>query len=311
MSISAFAPASVGNFGPCFDVLGFALSEPGDTVTVRKTNIAGVKITSITGDDGKLSKDPKKNTAGVAALEILKKLKTKEGVEMEIAKDLPIGSGIGSSAASAVAAAFAVNELFGKKLKIEELFDACLKGEESVANAAHGDNVLPSLLGGVVQIESYAPLKIKRITAPELVVVIFTPEHEVTTKKSRAVLTDEMKKALAEEAPAKAERILKALAQEDLVALGKAVGDNKILETARGKLIPGFKKIQQAALEAGAYACTIAGAGPSLFALVDDEDVGEIIGFAMQEVLFEDSGTDSKVKIVKMSNEGARRISNV
>src|SRR6185436_15340629 len=146
-SIKVFAPATVANVACGFDILGFAVDAPGDEVVVRFKNTPGVTITKMTGDEGKLSFDPAKNTAGVPVLHFLEKLKSKQGVEVELHKKLPFGSGLGSSAASSVASAFAINELFGNPFKAEELVPFTMEAERVACGSAHADNVAPAMLG--------------------------------------------------------------------------------------------------------------------------------------------------------------------
>src|SRR5262245_44605198 len=142
----AFAPATVANLGVGFDILGMALLEPGDIVRVELTDEPGAHIISIQGDNGKLPLEPAKNTACVAANSLLKRLQAPYGVDIVLEKRLPLASGLGSSAASAVAAVVAVNALAGEPLSFEELLPACLDGEAAVSGY-HADNVAPCLFG--------------------------------------------------------------------------------------------------------------------------------------------------------------------
>ena len=144
----AFAPATVANLGVGFDILGLALQEPGDTVQVTRSDEPGARIARIEGDGGQLSYEPEKNTASIAANSVLKRIGTSQGVAIVLFKNLPLASGLGSSAASAVAAAIAVNKLFDEPLTVAELLPACLDGEAAVSGY-HADNVAPSLFGGI------------------------------------------------------------------------------------------------------------------------------------------------------------------
>src|SRR3954469_4524773 len=142
-SIRVFAPATVANVACGFDILGFAVNEPGDEVIIRFKDTPGVTVSKITGDDGRLSLDPQKNTAGVPVLLFLEKIKSKQGIDIELHKKLPLGSGLGSSAASAVASAFAINELFDRPFTLQELVPFTMEGERIACGAAHADNVAP------------------------------------------------------------------------------------------------------------------------------------------------------------------------
>ena len=303
--IKIFAPATIAGVGPGFDILGFAVSEPGDIVEARKTAEPGVKIVEITGDNGKLPLDAEKNTAGVGALEVLKTLGVKEGVEIKLHKNMPLGSGLGSSAASSVAAAYAVNALFGNKIDKIDLIPACMKGEELACGAGHADNVAPSMLGSFVIIRSYNPLDIISLPAPEnLVCVIVNPEYIVKTEDARVAVPKQVNLKDAVSNWGNVAALIAALYKKDIKLLGKAIND-KIVEPARAPLIPGFKEVKKAALDAGAYGCSISGSGPSIFAITDSMEKGNDIGEAMQKA-FENRGLKSTVYVSKVNTEGAR-----
>ena len=281
--IKVFAPATVANVGPGFDVLGFAVSEPGDFVEIRKSAQPGVQITEISGDKGILPKEPEKNTAGVAALEVLRLLKEKKvidtdvGVEIKLHKNMPLGSGLGSSGASAIAAAYAVNILFGNKFEKKDLVYACMLGEKLACGAAHADNVAPGMLGGFVLIRSYEPLEIIKLETPEdLVAVIATPEYELKTSVARAAVSKTVPLKDAINNWANTAAIVAALYKNDIKLLGRAI-DDRIVEPARAPLIPGFYDVKKAALGAGAFGCSISGAGPSIFSVTDNLASGKKI----------------------------------
>ena len=195
-SVTVFAPATVANVGSAFDVLGFAVAHPGDTVTARAQPQAGVTISEISGDNGVLSRDPQANTAGVSVLALLKHLSEKgastyssAGIELSLQKGLPIGSGLGSSSASTVAAVVAANELLGAPLSREALLPFAMEGERVACGAAHADNVAPALLGGFILIRSYNPLDVVYLpTPPGAWVTVVLPELELKTQDARKVL---------------------------------------------------------------------------------------------------------------------------
>src|SRR3954468_21415470 len=157
-SIKVFAPATVANVACGFDILGFAVNDPGDEVILKTKSTPGVKILKITGDDGRLSKDSEKNTVGVSINRFLDHIGSKQGIEVSLNKKMPLGSGLGSSAASAVAGVFAINQLLGMPMTQGELLPFAMEGERLACGSAHADNVAPSLLGGFVLIRSYDPL---------------------------------------------------------------------------------------------------------------------------------------------------------
>ncbi|WP_218965054.1 homoserine kinase, partial [Nostoc linckia] len=154
--IKVFAPATVANVVCGFDVLGFAVNEPGDEVTMRLTDEPGVRLLKITGDDGRLPLNSAKNTVSASVQHYLKSLGREDiGVEIELHKKMPIGSGLGSSSASTVAGLYAINQLMGNLLTAKELVPFAMKGEELACGYGHADNVAPALMGGFVLIYGY------------------------------------------------------------------------------------------------------------------------------------------------------------
>lgn len=303
--IQVFASATVANVGPGFDVLGFALKNIGDVVEARKVSKRGVKIIKILGDDSQLPMQAEKNTVGIAALEVLKKLNSKEGVELMLEKRMPLSSGLGSSAASAVAGAYAVNLLFGNKLKKEELIGPCLKAESKVSGY-HADNIAPSLFGGFVLIRSYDPLHIVPLGSLDMHVIIAHPDYTITTKFARSVIpkTISLKKVVSN--LGNLSTIIAAVFKNDVKLLGKGIND-EIIEPIRARLIPGFYEAKKAALSSGAYGCSISGAGPSIFAITDKKRKNKIIGKAMQEAFLK-QGLESKIYVSKVNEEGVKQI---
>jgi homoserine kinase len=156
-SIRIFAPASVSNVGPGFDMMGFALNEPGDEIKLSYNNKKEIRITKITGDDKRLPFDPDKNTTTVAIKSLLKKYNVNTGLDVEIHKKMGIGSGLGSSAASAVGGVFAANKLMRMGLTNSKMLEHALAGEFIASGSIHADNVAPALFGGFVLIRSYNP----------------------------------------------------------------------------------------------------------------------------------------------------------
>lgn len=318
--IRIFAPATVANVGPGFDILGFAVSRPGDIVEVRKSDVAGVQISDIKytrkRDIGKLPGSPEKNTAGVAAIDVLKTLQKRGiidrdvGVEMKLRKSMPLGSGLGSSGASAVAAAWGVNVLFGTPLRKDDpdLIMACIKAEATLSGF-HADNVAPAMLGGFVLIRSYDPLDIVPLDAPEeIICVIVNPRYKLSTRRARAALPKQVSfKDVVIPQYANVAGVVAGILKKDLELLGRAI-DDKIVEPARAPLIPGFYDVKRAAAENGALGCSISGAGPSMFAITDDIAKGYEIGEAMSRQFAANGLKFSKVYVSRINREGAKQI---
>jgi len=287
---TAFAPATVANLGPGFDYLGVAVEGQGDTVTATlRPDLPGgsVVITSITGDAGRLSLQADQNCCGIAAAATLKLLNVRSlGVSLSCTKGLPLGSGLGSSAASAAAAAWAVNLLFGAPLSKAQLVPAGLASEATVSGY-HADNIAPAIMGGFVLVRSYAPLTLLPLAygsdAGELWFVLVTPVFEAPTREMRAALPKIISMPLHVANAAAGAGLVAGILTGDAAMLGKALGDDTIVETARGPLIPGFMAVKQAAMQAGAYGCTISGAGPTVVAIAPGKDAGVKIAKAMAE----------------------------
>ncbi|RYR26118.1 hypothetical protein Ahy_B02g060277 [Arachis hypogaea] len=296
-SVKAFAPATVANLGPGFDFLGCAVDGLGDTVSLTvdpHVHPGEISISDISGTGNnttRLSKNPLWNCAGIAALEVMKMLGIRSvGLSLSLQKGLPLGSGLGSSAASAAAAAVAVNEIFGNKLGVQELVLASLKSEEKVSGY-HADNVAPAIMGGFVLIRNYEPLDLIQLTFPaekELFFVLVTPEFEAPTKKMRAALPSEIGMPHHVWNCSQAGALVASVLQGDLPALGKALSSDKIVEPRRAPLIPGMEGVKRAALDAGAFGCTISGAGPTAVAVIDDERKGMEIGERMVEAFLKE-----------------------
>lgn len=298
-SIKVFAPATVANVVCGFDVLGFALHNPGDEVIMRKTNNPGVVIKTITGDNGRLPLDPEKNTVGVSVLNYLKHINSAHGVEIELIKNMPLGSGLGSSSASTVAGVFAVNELFGNPLKREELLPFAMEGERLACGSAHADNVAPSLLGGFVLVRSYAPLDVVKLPTPQdFYCSIVHPHIEVQTKDARQILPKQIFLKDAVTQWGNVAGLVAGLYQSDFDLIGRSLKD-VIVEPVRSILIPGFMQVKEAALSAGAIGGGISGSGPSIFALSKGKETAEKVTMAMKSVFDKiNIGSDSYISEV-------------
>lgn len=272
---SAFAPASVGNAAVGYDLLGFAVQGPGDTVHARRCEQPGVVIDAIRGTVPNLPRDPEKNTAGRAVLSLLASQAADFGVRLEIDKGIPLGSGLGGSAASATAALVAVNALLDRPLAQADLYPHALAGEAVASGSAHGDNVGPQLLGGLVLA---SPDHLFRIPLPEaLIAVVVHPDHVVQTRAAREVLQSGFR---IEEIVAQQTRLGLFLAgcyRGDLTLIRAGLAD-VLVEPRRAGLIPGFHAVKQAALDHGALGASISGAGPSVFGWFTDRQAAAAAG---------------------------------
>ncbi|MEQ8705674.1 MAG: homoserine kinase [Phaeodactylibacter sp.] len=306
--VRVFAPATVANVAVGFDILGFAIDGPGDEVIARRTDRPGLQITCITGDGGKLPLEAEKNTAGFAARRLLEQLgEAALGVEMEIHKKMPFGSGLGSSAASAAAGVMAINALLGMPVpKLESLHCAVL-GEQIADGAYHADNVAPALLGGIILIRANQGLDVHRLPIPsELYAAVVYPHVRVLTKDARDVLSPTTTLPQCIQQTGNLGGLIVGLYESDYALIGRSLED-VIIEPQRAQLIPGFATVKQSALRAGALGCSISGAGPSVFALCKGAATAHRAGEAMQKA-FLNQDIPCDLYVSPINQEGAKTI---
>ncbi len=304
--VRVFAPATASNLGPGFDVLGLALEQPGDLVVAERRNQPGVEIVEVTGADS-LSTDPGENVVGIAAAAALERLDDAgAGVRLWLHKQMPLGSGLGSSAASSVGGAVAVNALFGGVLSADDLVACALRGEAAASGTAHADNVAPCVLGGIVLIRTSDPLDLIRLPVPRaLRVVLVHPHAEVLTAKARRLVAERrfsIGQAVANLGNVAA--LVAALHQGDLAMLGRSISD-ALVEPIRAPLVPAFAEVKQAALDAGALGCSISGSGPSVLAFAGSDAAADAVATAMEEA-FADAGVTSDRYVGSVNGAGAR-----
>jgi homoserine kinase len=303
-SIKAIAPATVANVSCGFDIFGFAVEAPADEVILTLTSEPGVKIKSIAGDRGKLPLEASLNTAGVAVIEYLKSVQSPHGVEIELKKNLPLGSGMGSSAASSAAALVAVNELHGNPLTREQLLPFAMEAERIACGSAHADNVAPSLLGGFVLIRGYEPLDVATIPTPDaLFCTLVNPHLELKTEDSRRVLKPSIPMRDAITQWGNIAGMVVGLMKPDYELIKRSLHD-VVAEPIRSLLIPGFDSIKQLALDAGALGCGISGSGPTIFALSSTRETAEHVGKVIQEA-FTQLELKSDVYVSNINKQGA------
>ena len=278
--VTAFGPASIGNLAVGFDMLGLALSGVGDRVLARRTTGDEVTIAEVRGLDGEihpfLSTDPKQNTASIAAQALLDDQGGSFGVELKIHKGVPLQSGMGSSAASAVAAVVAVNALLDASLDAEALLPYALEGEKFASGGLHADNVAPSLLGGLVLCPQVLLPDVIRLPVPDGVsAVLLHPDLQVNTAEARRGLAKSYSMQRWLEQQGLLAGFIAACAASDIDLLGKTVRD-VIIEPQRSAAVPCFDTVTEAAMQSGALGCSLSGSGPSLFALCKGSDARNI-----------------------------------
>lgn len=304
-----FAPATVSNLGPGFDVLGLALHRPGDVVEAEAADAPGVDLAEVTGEGGALPRDAGRNAASVAAAEVLRRASEQRcaaGLRLRLHKRMPLESGLGSSGASAAAGAVAANEALGRPLPPDALVACAMAGERAACGSAHADNVAPAVLGGIVLIRSCDPLDLVRLPVPDgLYVVVVHPHCEVSTADARAALAG---RAFAlPDIVANAGNLgalVAALHQGNLPLLGRAI-DDRLVEPLRASMIPACAEVRAAARDAGALACGVSGSGPSLFALCDSDDGAARAALAMRRAFRRHASLDSEAWVGPVNREGA------
>ncbi len=307
--IKVFSPASVSNVGCGFDIFGFALHQPGDELVMRIVDKPGIHITKITGDEHHLPRDAKKNTAAVSLRAMMNELEPKFGVEMELHKKMPLGSGLGSSAASAVASVFALNALLKKPFSKNDLLLFALEGEKIASgNIAHADNVAPCLYGGFTLVRGCNPPDVISISVPDdLYCTIIHPHIEIKTEFARKILRSQIKLSDAVKQWGNAAALVVGLMKPDYELIKRSIEDY-IIEPIRGSLIPNYFLLKETALKNNALGCSISGSGPSVFALSRSEKEAKLIGTEMKKV-FTKIKLKSDTFISKINYEGPKIIS--
>lgn len=287
-TVSVFAPATVANVGCGYDILGFALEKPGDRVNMQLNDSNQITLDVVEGDNGLLPRDPGKNIVTAVVINYLQKIGRKTGVGVQLYKEMPFGSGLGSSSASAVAGLVAINELMGTPLSREELIPLAMEGERMACGNAHADNVAPSLLGGLVLIRSYKPLDIIRLPYPKsLYCAVLYPHVDVPTLEARKILKTHVAVNDAVKQWGNVAGLVAGFCNNDLSLIARSM-DDYIIEPVRAMLIPHFYTMRSIALENKAMAMGISGSGPSVFALCENLSIAQNAIDGMHKLLSKD-----------------------
>ena len=297
----AFAPGSVGNIGVGFDIIGHSIAGIGDIATVRRIDEPTVRITAIRGTVTDLPLEAERNTAGAALIALRTALGLPFGFEVELEKGIPLGSGLGGSAASCVAALVAANALLDTPLDMHALYPYALAGEAVASGGLHGDNVGPMLLGGLVLATAKRMIRIDVPASWHCVVV--HPHAVLETRRAREVLAGAY--ALREFVAQSAQlaQVLLGCERGD-ASLVRAGLEDLLVEPRRASLIAGFAAVKKSALDAGAMGASISGAGPSVFAWCEDRHTAEYAGASMAAA-FEIAGFASDVHVTPIAGPAA------
>ncbi|GIU82999.1 MAG: homoserine kinase [Acidobacteria bacterium] len=316
--ITVRAPATVANVVCGFDCLGFAIKEPFDEITISIIEEQTVKIKHL--DNFNLPTEADQNVAGKAVLAMIEKIQSSDhkkplsppknlehiGFQIEIKKGIKPGSGIGSSAASAVGAVVAANELLGNHFRTNELLEFALAGEELASQGRHADNIAPCLLGGFTLVRSVDPLDIVKLEFPPLFVTVIHPQIEIKTSEARKILPQQIPLKTAVKAWSNLGAFVSALSKGDYELLARSMED-EIIEPVRKGLIPYFDELKKAGLKAGALGGGISGSGPSVFMLSKSQEIAQNVAQEMSGIL-DKNRIPFKAYVSEIDSEGTKVI---
>jgi homoserine kinase len=298
--ITIKSPATIANLVCGFDILGLALEEPYDLMTLEYSDEPGLKIKHV--DAYNLPENPEDNVAGAALLSLMEAYKQPLGFTLTIDKIIKPGSGLGSSAASAAGGVFAANKLLNNVFTNDELIKFAMNGEKVASGVKHADNITPCLLGGVTLIRSIHPLDVIKLNAPELFITVVHPQIEVKTSDARQILKEEVQLKKAIKQWGNIAGLVAGLMQGDYDLIGRSLED-VIIEPIRSILIPGFDEVKQQCLEAGALGGGISGSGPSIFMLNRNQETAQEVKDVMSNI-YTRIGIEFKTYVTKLNTTG-------
>lgn len=305
--VTATAPATVANVAVGFDVIAHTVQGLADTVTVRQSD-AGISVTEVSGCVDDLPRSEEQNTAAAAVRAMVDAFSLDSGFEIQIEKGIPVSSGLGGSAASAVAAVVALNQMLKIPLPLTDLFPFALAGETSSSGYPHGDNIAASLLGGLVIVGPHANMRPIQLPAPNRMrCVVINPDFSIESVKSRSKLPDQYPAELVIGQMSNLAAFVSGCYQNDIDLLSDALTD-LLVEPHRRAQVPGFSKIKNTAMEHGALGCSISGSGPSVFAWFQSDNQANEAKIAMQNVFVEE-GFKYKAWITPVNGSGAKVVS--
>ncbi len=303
-SVKIQAPATSANVGPGYDIFALALKEPYDELELT-LNDSGIITIDIENDSQNIPTRPQDNTAGLAAMELIKVLKLKTGVNIRIIKHMCSGGGMGTTGASAAGTIVGLNHLLKLNLSFNELVDLARKGEVASGGSPHADNVAAAILGGFILVKSYNPIDVLKLDLPDIPVVLAAIKKSQRT--TRGFITYEIGQEKLKEQMARCSRVIHAIHTKDIEEFGKAISVDYIHEPVRGAAIPGYWEIKQKVIEMGAYGCTVSGGGSSVIAFCPEDKQNDIAAFMEKE--FSANPNFSKVYQTFTSNAGVQIIS--
>jgi homoserine kinase len=301
--ITIKAPATIANFGPGFDIFALALERPFDILKIRlnKSGAVGVRIT---GWSDVLPTAAMKNTAGLAAIHFFERVGRPAGVDIEIVKSMPVGSGLGSSAASAAGAVYGLNKLLGTGLSEMQMIEIASLGEVASGGTPHADNVAGCLLGGFIFVRSYHPLDVIRLDAPEVPVVVGVLKKSQTT--TRGLIAEHFSLVQVKEQMSWCSALVHAVLTQDLNKIGRAINSDHISEPARSRFIPGYDDLKKKVLGSGALGFNVSGGGSSVFAICREETADLVL--RVMKSFYGERGIPAEAILTRASNQGLQEI---
>jgi len=303
--VKVFGPATVSNVGPGFDLMGFALESPGDEMIIRRNNSGKLMLFNESGCD--LPLDPEKNVAAVSATSLLNELGNKDGFDLVFTQKINPGSGVGSSAASCVAAVVGINELLGNPFETAALIPYAMDGEKVASGSTHADNIAPALLGGITLIRGYDPLDIKHIPYPsDLWCAVVHPELEIKTLESRKLIPEQVPLKIALQQCGNLAGLVAGLTTGDYPLISRSVTD-VFAEPYRTQQLPEFDVLKKNSLIAGSVGTGLSGSGPSVFSLCRGEEMATSVGEVMNQH-FTSRGISVATYISRISEAGCKII---
>jgi homoserine kinase len=292
-SVEVNVPSTTANLGPGFDVFGLAHDAFVDSIKIEVVDGGSVNVDVVGVDSRTIPRDVDRNTAGIVASSLVRELPSGYGLRLRIIKRIPVGKGLGSSGASAAACVYGLNKLLGLQLSNNQMIQLAADGEVASAGSAHADNVAASVLGGFTIIQSYEPFHAIGLSPPEnLRIAVAVPEVSIGDKKTayaRAMLPKLVSMEKMVRNVGHASSMIVGILTGDLDLIGRSMTD-AVVEPERAKMIPGYWRVKEKALQAGAKGVAISGAGPTMIAIVDEKTAGAAqVAEAMKEG-FEDEG---------------------
>ncbi|MDH4211449.1 MAG: homoserine kinase [candidate division WOR-3 bacterium] len=304
-AITVRAPSTIANLGPGFDIFAMALEHPYIELTMQLTDTNSVAF-KLDGCREDIPGEPEKNCAGLAVIELLKRIDSKTGVLIEPRQTISVGAGLGSSGACASASVYALNKLLQLNLHSNQMIEIASQGEVASGSVAHADNVAGAMLGGFVIVKNYNPIDVIRIDVPEVPIVIGVMRK--TQRTTRTYIPKSMDLTLVKEQLSLCSLVVHAIMKGDIEELGKAINNDHISEPVRSQSIPGYKGIKKKLLENGAFGCNVSGGGLSIFAICEQrrtKDIADIMKKA-----FAHENIDSEIIVTRASNDGIREVAS-